>query len=84
MTGSDYNIALFMFFIPYILLEVPSNILLKKIRPSVFLSAIMSGWGVITVCQGVTRSFTGLVVCRVIIGALEAGFFPGCVYLISM
>lgn len=84
MTGSDYNIALFTFFILYILLEVPCNILLKKMRPSVFLSSIMLGWGIVTVCQGLTRSFAGLVVCRVIIGGLEAGFFPGCIYLISM
>ena len=84
MHGQDYNIALFMFFVPYILLEVPCNMLLKNLRPSIFISSIMAGWGVVTVCQGVTKSFAGLVVCRVVIGALEAGFFPGCLYLISM
>jgi sugar phosphate permease len=83
MEGNDYNIALFTFFILYILLEVPSNILLKKFRPSIFLSSIMLAWGIITVCMGVTQSFAGLVVCRVILGAFEAGFFPGAVYLIS-
>lgn len=75
MTGQDYNIALFTFFILYILLEVPCNMILKKIRPSLFISSIMAGWGVVTVCQGVTQSFAGLVVCRVIIGALE-GQYP--------
>ena len=45
MKGSDYNIALFMFFIPYILLEVPSNIVLKKVAPSTWLSFIMVCWG---------------------------------------
>jgi MFS family permease len=84
MKGQDYNIALFTFFILYILLEVPSNIILKRLRPSIFLSSIMLGWGIVTVCQGVTKSFGGLVACRVVIGALEAGFFPGCLYLISM
>ncbi|KAJ0416089.1 major facilitator superfamily domain-containing protein [Aspergillus carlsbadensis] len=84
MQGHQYNIALFVFFIPYILFEVPSNMLLKKIRPSTWLSGIMAAWGIVTVCQGVTGSFTGLVVCRVLIGALEAGFMPGSVYLINM
>ena len=83
MTGVDYNIALFMFFILYILLEVPSNIILKRMRPSIFISSIMLGWGIITICQGVTQSFAGLVICRVIIGAFEAGFFPGCIYLLN-
>ena len=46
MEGHDYNIALFVFFIPYILFEVPSNIILKRIRPSTWLSFIMLCWGV--------------------------------------
>lgn len=40
-----YNIALFIFFIPYILLEVPSNLILKKMAPSTWLSLIMVLWG---------------------------------------
>ena len=84
MHGQDYSIALFTFFILYILLEVPCNILLKRMRPSIFIPSIMLGWGIVTIGQGCTQSFAGLVVCRIIIGALEAGFFPGCLYLISM
>jgi hypothetical protein len=45
LSGTEYNIALFIFFIPYILFEVPSNILLKKIAPSTWLSSIMVCWG---------------------------------------
>lgn len=41
MTGHDYNVALFVFFIPYILFEVPSNIIIKRIAPSTWLSIIM-------------------------------------------
>lgn len=46
MTGHQYNVALFVFFIPYILFEVPSNMLLKRMRPSWWLSGIIFGWGV--------------------------------------
>ncbi|KAK2760789.1 hypothetical protein FQN54_002027 [Arachnomyces sp. PD_36] len=84
MTGHDFNIALFIFFIPYILCEVPSNLILKRVAPSTWLSGIMIGWGVITICQGVTETFAGLVVCRFLLGIFEAGFVPGCIYLISM
>lgn len=45
MKGQDYNVALFIFFIPYILLEVPSNIMIRKIAPSTWLSSIMVLWG---------------------------------------
>ena len=84
MDGNDYNIALFMFFIPYILLEIPSNLLLQRLRLSIWLSGIMIGWGIITICQGLTQSYAGLVICRVLLGTFESGFFPGCIYLISM
>lgn len=45
LSGPQYNIALFIFFVPYILFEVPSNVLLKKIAPSTWLSSIMFFWG---------------------------------------
>lgn len=84
MEGVDYNIALFVFFIPYILFEVPSNIMLKKVAPSTWLSSIMVLWGICTLGQGLVNTFGGLVALRVLVGFFEAGLFPGCVYLISM
>ncbi|KAL8722546.1 MAG: hypothetical protein Q9225_001014 [Loekoesia sp. 1 TL-2023] len=84
MNGQQYNVALQVFFILYILLEVPSNIFIRKLAPSTWLSGIMLGWGIMTVCMGVTQSFAGLVVCRIGLGLFEAGFLPGCLYLISM
>ena len=45
MAGNDYSIALQVFFVPYILLEVPSNILLRRIAPSTWLSFLMFMWG---------------------------------------
>ena len=46
MKGQDYNVALFIFFVPYILFEVPSNLLIRKIAPSTWLSSIMILWGI--------------------------------------
>ncbi|KAF1956727.1 MFS general substrate transporter [Byssothecium circinans] len=84
MSGSDYNIALFAFFPTYILFEIPSNLVLKKVAPSIWLSSIMLLWGIVTVGMGLVRTFGGLVAMRVLLGLFEAGIFPGCVYLISM
>ena len=47
LVGSQYNIALTMFFIPYALLEVPSNIVLKLMRPSWWIAIMMFTWGVV-------------------------------------
>ncbi|OAK95178.1 MFS general substrate transporter [Phaeosphaeriaceae sp. SRC1lsM3a] len=82
--ASRYNIALFIFFIPYILFEVPSNLILKKLAPSTWLSLIMVLWGISTIGMGLVRNFSGLVAMRILLGFFEAGLFPGCIYLISM
>lgn len=78
----QYNIVLSLFFIPYILLEIPSNILLKKFkRPSVYLGILVTTWGVIMTLHGVVKNFAGLLVVRLLLGVFEAGFYPGAVYL---
>jgi hypothetical protein len=48
MQGNDYNVALFVFFVPYILFEIPCNLILKKMAPSTWLSLIMTLWGEFT------------------------------------
>ncbi|KAH7030577.1 major facilitator superfamily domain-containing protein [Microdochium trichocladiopsis] len=84
MTGTDYNVVTMMFFIPYILLEVPSNsILLKFKRPSTYIGLLVTSWGIVMACHGVVSSYATLIVCRILLGALEAGFFPGAVFLLS-
>ncbi|KAK5135190.1 hypothetical protein LTR08_005577 [Meristemomyces frigidus] len=84
MEGNDYNVALFIFFVPYILFEVPSNILIKRLAPSTWLATLMFCWGIITIGEGLVKTKEGLLAMRFLLGFFEAGFFPGCVYLISM
>ncbi|KAF1848174.1 MFS general substrate transporter [Cucurbitaria berberidis CBS 394.84] len=82
LTGVQWNIVLSVFFVPYILLEIPSNILLKKFkRPSYYLGILIFCWGIIMTMMGVVKGFTGLLITRILLGVFEAGFFPGAVYL---
>ncbi|KIX01892.1 uncharacterized protein Z518_07831 [Rhinocladiella mackenziei CBS 650.93] len=84
MTGVQYNTVLSIFFIPYVLFEVPSNILLKKFkRPSVYLGILIVSWGIVMTCTGLVQNFGGLMTTRVLLGIFEAGFFPGAIYLCS-
>lgn len=60
LVGNQYNIVLGMFFIAYILFEVPSNIRLKKFsRPSVYLGSLVTTWGVIMTLHGVSITMLG-------------------------
>ncbi|OQE15291.1 hypothetical protein PENSTE_c029G04599 [Penicillium steckii] len=83
MEGTDYNLATSILFVGYLLMQLPSNLLLTRIRPSRFLGIAMAIWGVISACQAATQSFTGLVVSRFFLGFVEAPFFPGAVMLMS-
>lgn len=72
MTGDQYNIALSVFFPPYILAEVPSNIIIQKFkRPSTYMGIIIVAWGVIITLTGIVRNFAGLVVVRFLLGFFE-------------
>jgi MFS family permease len=84
MTAAQYNVASMILFPPYILLEVPSNIIIKRVPPSLWLSGLMFFWGITTMCQGFVKSYGGLLACRVFLGVFEAGVFPGAAYLIGM
>ncbi|KAH8196175.1 hypothetical protein TruAng_009650 [Truncatella angustata] len=84
MTGVQYNTVTAIFFIPYVLFEVPSNILLKKFkRPSTYLGIITTAWGIIMTCTGVVQNYGSLMATRVLLGIFEAGFFPAAIYLCS-
>ncbi|UNI17029.1 hypothetical protein JDV02_003408 [Purpureocillium takamizusanense] len=83
LTGEQYNIALTMFFIPYALLEVPSNFILKLLRPSLWIGILMLAWGTVMTLFGVVQSFPGLTVARAALGVAEAGFFPASAYLLT-
>jgi sugar phosphate permease len=82
LTGNQYNVVLALFFIPYILLEVPSNVLLRKFkRPSYYLGSLVTIWGIIMTMHGVVSNFGGLLAVRLLLGVFEAGFYPGAIYL---
>ncbi|KAK4067983.1 hypothetical protein Trihar35433_6543 [Trichoderma harzianum] len=83
-TGDKYNTALVIFFVPYCIFEVPSNILLKKFKPHVWLSINMFLFGFTTMMQGLVKSYGGLLATRFFLGLFETGMFPGAFYLIGM
>ncbi|KAF2018177.1 MFS general substrate transporter [Aaosphaeria arxii CBS 175.79] len=84
LQNNRYNTALVIFFVPYILFEIPSNVLLKKFKPRVWLSICMFGFGLVTMIQGFVKNYAGLLATRFFLGVFETGMFPGAFYLIGM
>lgn len=63
---------------------MPSNLVLKKLRPSRYLAAISVIWGVIATLTGITQNYGDLIACRVLLGVVEAGLFPGFMVYLSI
>lgn len=83
MSDYQFTIALMAFQVAYALFEVPSNILLKKMRPSRWLSFLMFSWGAVTVGLGAAHSFASVTTLRFVLGMFEAGMFPGLVFYLT-
>lgn len=83
LTGDRYSIIVLLFFITYVVLQPPTTVILRKVGPRAFLPTITILWGATMICFGFVKTWTQLIPLRLILGIFEAGFFPGCAYLLS-
>ncbi|BEJ17499.1 hypothetical protein CspHIS471_0609000 [Cutaneotrichosporon sp. HIS471] len=77
LTGNMYNIASLVFFVSYVVFEIPSNLVLKKLRPSIYIPVTMVVWALFQIFMGLVTNFGQLVALRFCLGMAEAGLFPG-------
>jgi len=83
LSVNEYSACLAVFFAFYVLFEVPSNMVMKVWRPSMWLSTIMVAWGVVMVGMGFVKDFPTLLVTRIFLGITEAGLFPGVSFYLT-
>ncbi|KAI0382725.1 putative allantoate permease [Hypomontagnella monticulosa] len=83
LAGPQLNITLAIFFVPYIVFEIPSNILMRRFTPHVWLSLCIFGFGIVELAQGFVHSYSGLLAARFFLGFFESGISPGSYYLTS-
>ncbi|KAF9479974.1 MFS general substrate transporter [Pholiota conissans] len=83
ITDRQYSICITITYIPYVLSEIPSNLLMRKIGPNIAMPAILTIWGIIVTLQGLVSSFAGLATARFFLGLVEGPMFPGIVLYLS-
>ncbi|KAG0266051.1 hypothetical protein BGZ95_003117 [Linnemannia exigua] len=84
LSPSEYSWALSIFFIGYIIAEVPSQMLLKKVGPRKWISGCMFVWGTLTMLLAACKTAASLYATRFFLGIFEAALFPGAVFVISL
>ncbi|MGD9427157.1 MFS transporter [Pantoea sp. NSTU24] len=83
LSKAVFGLASSLFFVGYFLFEVPSNLAMQKIGAKIWISRIMVSWGIISVCTAFVESANTLYVLRFLLGAAEAGFFPGVILYLT-
>ncbi len=83
MSDAVYGFGAGLFFIGYFFLEVPSNMLLKRIGARLLLGTIMIIWGIVSALTMFTGGETSYYVLRFLLGAVESGFFPGVILYLT-
>lgn len=84
LTGNQFNVALTVFYILYILVDIPSNWVLKKVGGGHYLPLLAVAWGAIACGMGAVKSYAALIVCRLLLGVCEGGLFGGIILYLSM
>jgi hypothetical protein len=83
MEGTQFNSVTSIFFVGYVLFQVPSNMVLTKLKPGTYLSVAAILWGTVSAAQAGCTNYDGLLAARFFLGVAEAPVFPGCLLLLS-
>jgi MFS transporter, ACS family, tartrate transporter len=83
LTTRMYGIAVGLFYVTYVLFEVPSNLVLAHVGARRWIARIMISWGLVAAGMGLVRTPMQLYIMRLLLGAAEAGFTPGIIYYLS-
>ncbi|KZT40141.1 MFS general substrate transporter [Sistotremastrum suecicum HHB10207 ss-3] len=83
MSLHQVSVALTVTYVPYILMELPCNWVMKRIGANITLPIMVILWGVACTCQGAVTSYHGLIACRFFLGLAEGGILPGLILYLS-
>lgn len=83
LSPTDYGFAAGIFFLGYVICEIPSNIFLSKLGARLWISRIMLTWGLLSGAMAFAVGAKSLFVLRILLGVAEAGLFPGLIFYIS-
>ncbi|GJC85507.1 putative transporter C1683.12 [Colletotrichum liriopes] len=84
LKGTEYNTCVSILFVGYLCGQIPSNMILNRVRPSWYMAGFMLAWSIISLLTYLAHDFKTMLVCRFLLGITEAPFYPGALYMLSM
>ncbi|KAH9904838.1 major facilitator superfamily domain-containing protein [Xylariomycetidae sp. FL2044] len=83
LVGYRFNIATSIFYIVYLTIEVPSNIILKRVGPRFYIPGLVVGFGAVSLATAFVQTYEQLCACRALLGIFEGGTMPGIAFFLS-
>ncbi|CAI7661271.1 unnamed protein product [Penicillium pancosmium] len=84
LSSSQYQTCVSILFVGYIAGQVPSNMLITRLRPSYYMAGAMAAWAVVSALTALAKDFTGLLLVRFFLGVTETPYYPGALYMLSI
>lgn len=82
--GNQFLTTLTVYFVGYIVFDIPCNIALKLTSPRLWLPTLTLVWGIVCTLTSLTQNFGEFLTARFILGVTESGYFPGVMFYLSM
>ncbi|KAM5354770.1 hypothetical protein ACJ41O_001416 [Fusarium nematophilum] len=84
LEGTQYNTCVSILFVGYISGQIPSNMILNRVRPSIYMSFFCMAWSIVSLLTFLAKDYGSMIALRFLLGVTEAPFYPGALYIISM
>ena len=84
MSRTAFGFATTLFYLGYVVFELPSNLIMQKVGARLWIARIMITWGLISAVTAFVSSVTEFYIVRTLLGIAEAGFFPGMMLLFAL
>ncbi|KAL4924555.1 putative MFS transporter [Aspergillus undulatus] len=84
LKGTQYNTCVSILFVGYLVGQVPSNMLLNRVKPAWYMAGFMMAWAIVSTLTCLVNDYHGMLICRLVLGIVEAPFYPGALFMISL
>jgi MFS transporter, ACS family, tartrate transporter len=84
LSATMYGLGVSVFFLSFVLFQVPSNLLAERLGPRIWIARIMITWGLVCAGMAFITGFYGFLTLRFLLGVAEAGFFPGMILYLTL
>jgi ACS family tartrate transporter-like MFS transporter len=84
LTNAQFGFGAGMFFLGYVIFEVPSNVLLARFGARRWIPRILISWGIVSACMALAWDHRSFYALRTLLGIAEAGFFPGMLFYLTL